>query len=280
MQSSRKGLNILCRSCDSLLDPVDFISVANPKSDSTVSFLSLFLATSLSILKFIWNHLNDVSFFALPKNSINKDNDFGVVFGSDSSKNPRGSLVIFGGLSLAGGIANTNNFPNTGFPQVEQQVTETSQLSLAVYPASPSETLNLAVVLTISQIVIAVLKRKGILDPTTAMILSLLILPFIGGAFWMSFHQFRYGDSEPALFSVFSFGYISSILIVGTRMILPALIYHDTNNLVQKSMELFSSDIVIFVMTVIWVLLLILFVVLLLRQYDIQKGKNPVGVSM
>lgn len=183
------------------------------------------------------------------------------------------SLVVFGGLAIVGGITQATGYPNTAFPQVEQQVTETAELSLAIYPASPAETFFLLFFLTFCITLFKLAERKGWLTRKQSLFIQIGALSVSGGVFWMLFHLFRYGNSEIALISTFLFGLISSLFTIVTRTALPALVYHDTNNGVQKAIQMFSSDMALLWMIVGYLLIVFLTVYLIVKEWDKDPGK-------
>ena len=245
------------------------------------------------------------------------------------------SFFLLGGFSILGGLLKSKNFPNTGLVQVEQQIAKGSELVLSVYPASPAETLFLAVIISLILMAVyrtcqkgfdgvtitllsllgiytigqALLARAGVVVLALSVVLPailmtvlillaatvfrgdkrnnfalwmvlLLIVPVMSGAHWLGFHEFRYGDSEQAKTAVFGFGYVSGFAMVSTGMVLPALVYHDSNNFVQKAIELFASDTALLILGVIWLGSGVLFIVLFVRAWHSAKGKSAPALGV
>lgn len=185
-----------------------------------------------------------------------------------------GSLIFFSGLVYIERVTQTALLPKAEIPFIQQQVTETADIGLHVYPASPAETLELALVITFILIGLNLLKHRFGFDDTIGWILKIVIVPFIGALLWMVYHIARYGSSDIALTSVFGFGYISTLLIVLTNSIIPALVLHDINNLFVRLFELISSDFVLIGIVVVLIILSVSFISLLVRDITIKKGET------
>ena len=111
-------------------------------------------------------------------------------------------------------------------------------------------------------------------DQNIAMLfmLDLIILPPLGGLYWMGFHYLRYGEKETALVSVFTFGAMSSFFMTTTHSIFPALIYHDINNFVQKYVKIFASEMAIIPLVLAEFIIITSFVAILI--WATRKSKK------
>jgi len=193
-------------------------------------------------------------------------------------------VALSGAIAIGGAIAQSSNYPNTAIPDVafvEQSAWKSpTELALSVYPASPSETTALLFFITVVRMIIyatyfSLTKARNV-NIVLIFILDLLILPFLGGAYWWGFHLLRYGASETAQISVFTFGSLSTLFITTTYSYFPAQIYHDINNFVQKYITIFQSEIAIIPLAIAEILAIVGLVNLI--AYARNKSKNPQGV--
>ena len=190
-------------------------------------------------------------------------------------KNPK--LLILGSILFFSGLIFINNLTQTAFfvaevPRIEMQVTETADIGLHVFPAADAETIELGATLVFILIIFALLKKKYDIDDLTHKIAIHIFVPLIGMVLWLVYHLARYGASDIALLSVMGFGLISSLIIIYTKSLIPAIILHQLNNLYVRLFEMYSSDRVIIISSVIWGIILIIFIISLINE--LRKGQN------
>ena len=184
------------------------------------------------------------------------------------------SVVIF---SFVAFITASNAIHMTAIPKpAEMAVTELGELGMVTEPASTGETLMLlAVIFIIYSLINYVFKRYGIYDTQTGRIaywiIALGILPILGGFFWYGIHTWRYGAEETSMLYAFMFGLFQTFITNLTGSVIPALVYHETNNLFIKMIELYSSDKALLVTIVIFILFGSILSLLILR--DVRKRK-------
>jgi len=184
------------------------------------------------------------------------------------------SVVIF---SFSTFITASNAIHMTAIPKpAEMAVTELGELGMVTEPASTAETLMLlAIIFIIYSLINYVFKRYGIYDTSTGRIaywiIALVILPILGGFFWYGIHTWRYGAEETSMLYAFMFGALQTFITNTTGSIIPALVFHETNNLFIKMLELYSSDKVLLFVIVIFILFGSILSFLILR--DVRKRK-------
>jgi len=182
------------------------------------------------------------------------------------------SLIFFSGLVYIERTTQTAFLPKASLPPIEQQVTETADIGLHIYPASPAETIELGLVITLILILLNYIRYKYKFDDFSYWGMKLVVVPLIGAILWMVYHLARYGSSDLALTSVFAFGFISSLLITLTNSLIPALVLHDLNNFYVRLFELTSSDIVLTGIIISEVVLIITGIGLLVRYLSRSDG--------
>lgn len=185
------------------------------------------------------------------------------------------SLIIFVPVGFVGGFIKqtafegsfwANVFPQTSFPgtnfYTEQQVTETADFSLAVWPASPVETISDALIICLMLIAIRYLVIKGIIPSALGTFLKWTIVPVLGALAHLAIHVFRYGGSDVSLLGVFNFGLLTSLLYLFFASLVIILVLHDINNALLKlfDMGILGSDASIAVMLIIEATLVALFI--------------------
>lgn len=176
--------------------------------------------------------------------------------------------------AVEGSVVNTF-FPQTAFPEggffTEQQVTETADFGLSIYPASPTETLfQLAILCLVLLIAGYVSYILGWLPRESFVIVKWFVAPLISAGSHLVDHLFRYGGQEFSLASVFLFGLVTAYLFVITASLVIPLVYHDVNNAIYKlfSVGVLGSDESIGVIVLIWILLFMLLITFYRRFYS------------
>lgn len=188
------------------------------------------------------------------------------------------SLLFFLPISIGAALRPEQTFyPDTIVLELEQQTTETAELGLSAYPASPAETLFLAVVVTFILLILGWLKKQDIITLGVYQVLKYTAVPIIGTMLWVTYHFARYGNIQTALVSVALFGFISTFLIVLFHSIIPAMVYHDVNNIIKKAFTLFSSDQLLIVLGVFIAILTVIFAYLLIQNlFKSESEQNEV----
>lgn len=159
------------------------------------------------------------------------------------------------------------SIPETSFPSestfTSQQVTSFADFGLAVWPASPSESIQecsiLAMFLLISGYFCFV---KGLYPKGVHETLKYTVIPLLGATYHLLVHLLRYGSSDVALQAVFTFGLLSAFLFVFFASMVPAIVYHEVNNAVYKlfSTGVLGSQLSFAVLAVIEFFLIVAFV--------------------
>ena len=171
-----------------------------------------------------------------------------------------GSIIFFSSLVYIGKVTQTQFIGSAEVPVYEMQVTEIAEVGLSVWPPSPSETFEFAVAVLLFMFLLKFLKHKKKLNEPLYQGLLYVVVPIISTLLWLMYHLFRYGASDLKILNVMWFGYISAMSIVLFRTIIPALMYHDVNNLFVKLFKMFSSDLVLTITLIILILLTLLFI--------------------
>jgi len=155
-------------------------------------------------------------------------------------------------------------FPASGIPNfgTEQQITAGAEIALAVEPASTSETSELFVFYAILFSLSSLLTLYKWKSPT-AFYFSLIIISIICGFYWGLIHSARYSNLEFGFLSTFIFGLVQGLMISLTMSIIPAIIYHITNNFIQilfvKATPAIAIPIAIFIILIMALLMVIIY---------------------
>jgi len=197
------------------------------------------------------------------------------------------SLIVFIPFAFIGGFMQQtaleggfwkNFFPQTGFPGsnffTEQQVAETADFGLAVWPASPVETISDALVICLMLIVLRVMVVKGTISAIVYNFLKWTVIPLLGALNHLAIHMFRYGGSDASLLGVFNFGLLTSVLYLLFASVIPILLLHDVNNGVVKlfDMGVLGSDSSIAFVMIIEATLIAIFVLSYVKKRNGLKN--------
>lgn len=173
----------------------------------------------------------------------------------------------------------------TSFPKFSQQVTPIGQTVLGVEPASDTESIVLAVIMSL---ILTAIFRIGIYlgfknfnwtifsrNIFFGMIIIFLVLAPIGGLIWVSLHNLVYGSSDIASFSTFLFGFNSTALLFLFMSFIPMLLYHSigVNFALALRSVVPSSDIIV----VGFIVSAIAFLSLFILSYIRTKKVNAYG---
>jgi hypothetical protein len=133
--------------------------------------------------------------------------------------------------SILGLIQVYQNTFLTALPKrVPQQITETAEAILSIFPADQEIWIPIAVAGSLISLFIWMEKTKKI-DKTASQLLIYLATPILYIMMWTGVHFFHHGASDVAIQYVILFGAISSILLVAIRSVIPLLVFKITNNL-------------------------------------------------
>lgn len=160
------------------------------------------------------------------------------------------SLIFF---SLFGLLSVYTNTFVTAIPVVEQEVTQTGELTLATEPAASSETLFFVFLLSL-MISIAAWMQEKYKWSTSVFWVAVFIIVIINGALFTGLHLARYGAEESALVSNMIFGTAGSGMTVLTGSIIPFYAWHFCNNLFFKANDMFADDAILAVTLSIMIL--------------------------
>ena len=185
--------------------------------------------------------------------------------------NPLNLIFIFLILTSILGLLTTVSQATffTQIPHVEQQVTETAEISFSMYPASPAENAGLEFVCMLALVGLGVFYKRHNIPKNSYIFFAIPIVLILAVSFGLINHSMRYGFDEVAMGNVAFFWGLSGFLILLFGSVIPAQIMHDINNLFSKLNEMFSSEIVVNVIIALIVLLVITYVFILLL-----KGKR------
>ncbi len=171
------------------------------------------------------------------------------------------SVWFFSIMSFASVISG-RFFTFVSLPPVQQQVTETARLALAVEPAASVETVMFMFLISLLFGPILWLRDSGRLtgnvpiDDLISRFLqvgAVLFFSFI----WVGFHLIRYGADDTAIFATFVFGLIGGIFFLLSGSFIPWYIFHVMNNLVLMAKILFSSDLMLILSVIILLIITI-----------------------
>lgn len=228
-----------------------------------IVFIMITVIKFINVLSYVlkWNFeipffLHDPEFS--PIRNIKQFNDVAVI------------VLAFLLISLFGILS---SITQTAIVPLQEQVTETAQITFAIYPASPSETMTMiAFLCTLILIPNYFAWRKWKYPFAVFCIINLVGFAIGGGIYGYWLHTFRYGADPTAIGSVVSFWATSGFITALTGSCIPALIQHDVNNGILSAKELFSSS---SVTTFVTILMIIVFVLLALRILYLTNQKKP-----
>lgn len=203
------------------------------------------------------------------------------------------SLLLFIPFSFVGGLLRqtafegsflVNIFPQTAYSGsvllTEQQVTETADFGLSVWPASPVETLTDVGVIALMLIFLRVLVAKGVIPVVVAGFFKWTVVPVLGALNHLVIHLFRYGGSDVSLLGVFNFGLLTAYLFLIFASVIIVSLMHEINNGVGKLFEMgiLGSDASIGVVMVIWATILAIFVIVYNKKLKkLKASREAVG---
>lgn len=153
------------------------------------------------------------------------------------------SFVFFSVISLFAVVLRKIQF--TGVPSLEQQVTKSAEILLAVEPASSSENMLQLFLISLAVSVIAYKFFKNKPYGGDAKAMYILTSAIVGGIVGWSIHMLRYGAEEYTMLFVFMFWAIGGLMTALTGSFIPFYFWHLTTNLFEKATKLYSSDSVI-----------------------------------
>lgn len=153
---------------------------------------------------------------------------------------------------------------------VTYQIAESANIFLAIEPAVIAETLILVTLLGFGRWLFYGFSNNG--RNQAIYYFGLLVTTAVASYVMYLYHTFRYGGREFELASVFIFFLISAFLIFLTGSIIPAIILHYLNNGIGMASTLFSSDIVILITSISYLIFVALFV-----SYAVYSKKESGG---
>lgn len=165
--------------------------------------------------------------------------------------------------------------PSTKAILTQQTVDPAAGTYIYVEPAASDETLDIVVLISIF-IILAKLLYKSMVEKghigsakITYKFLLYLVIPVLGGLSHYVDHFFRYGAQDTSLTAVFMFGLITAYLIVLFFSIIPAIVYHQVNNLIGGLYIYFASSNVSTWITVGWLVLVVVTAWLWISSKDV-----------
>jgi hypothetical protein len=177
-------------------------------------------------------------------------------------------------------------FPQTAFPGAtffsEQQVSETADFGLSVVPASPTETLfEIGIISVLLLLLRYLVFMRGLLPKESLPVLKWFVVPLIGAIGHMAQHFLRYGSSDVDLFATFNFGLLTAYLYLLFASVVIAIEYHNINNAIFKlfGMGILGSDQSMGVLSLLWVLVVMIFVYVYYRKYVSKTEAKSVSIT-
>jgi hypothetical protein len=184
-------------------------------------------------------------------------------------------IILFSILGVFIFVTKQNTF--TGITSLEQQFTPAGELLFSSLLIPGAENLGLALVLLTGFIVIRLFARKGNWSRATFGIFCWVLLPLMGGFYWIINHLLRYGGQDIQLTVVFMFGLFMSLLTMLTGSFIPGWIMHASNNVFYDLQRLFSQQNILFIVIgVIFVLIVLYFFIYRKRLLGRKKNETVI----
>jgi hypothetical protein len=192
-------------------------------------------------------------------------------------------IVLF--MLIISSLNTLSALSQTAIPTLQQQVTETAQITFAIYPASPSETMTMIALLCVLvlmpnfylwryginlkklPLINKMFKKDVFLGkyPIYVFFAINIILFTVGSAMYgYALHFYRYGSDQTSIQSVELFWGISGFMTAVSGSAIPSLIQHDTNNGILSAQSLYSSNVVASYTSIFLLILIIMFIALVI----------------